>query len=153
MILYLMRHGAAADRAPSGRDRDRPLTPEGRRIVTDVAIALRRAREEDLPRVLASPALRARQTAEIVLSHAASAGLLVDERDELAPDEDAPIALARELAGGQADALLVGHQPWIEALARHLAVPGAVVPSFCTALVVGIDPSTGRVVHVVDPRA
>jgi phosphohistidine phosphatase len=153
MILYLMRHGAAEDHAKSGRDRDRVLSTKGRSAATAAAKELRRRRGHAIGLIVTSPAARALETAELVQRHAGDKHTTLEVRDELAPDEAAPLALARSLAAEGRDALIVGHQPWIEALARALAQRGPAIPSYSTSLIVGIDPHTERLVEVIDPRA
>lgn len=165
MHLYVMRHGPAEDRAPTGRDADRALTSEGREVVRRVALELRRLRGgAPLPRVVASPLVRARETGDIVASicGAPEPELL----DELSPDEGLPLALVAALAQGNADALLVGHQPNVEHLVRTLSgaygrrTANPLPAGFCAALVVALRPeppagtsSRWHVVHVLDPRA
>jgi phosphohistidine phosphatase len=61
--LYLLRHGIAEDRAPSGRDADRALTEEGKGKLHKV---LKRARKAGVSPtlILSSPLKRALETAE-----------------------------------------------------------------------------------------
>ncbi|WP_433928062.1 phosphohistidine phosphatase SixA [Sorangium cellulosum] len=165
MHLYVMRHGPAEDRAPSGRDADRRLTPEGRERVQRVANELRRVRGgAPLARVLASPLARARETAAIAAPICGAPE--VELADELALDAGLPLALVAALARGGADALLVGHQPNVEHLVRTLIDPpgrgatGLLLSSFTTALIVALEPeptpqSQGRwrVERILDPRA
>ena len=61
MTLWLLRHGEAEARARS--DAERPLTERGRKEVRRCA---ERLRGRPLQYILASPYLRAQQTAEIV---------------------------------------------------------------------------------------
>src|SRR4029077_2957390 len=59
--LLVVRHGAATGKSAGGEDRDRPLTPEGRRA----ALALGRRLKSDgitPDHVLCSPARRATET-------------------------------------------------------------------------------------------
>jgi phosphohistidine phosphatase len=165
MHLYVMRHGPAEDRAPTGRDADRALTPEGRDVVQRVALELQRLRGgAPLPRLLASPLARARETGDLVASICGAPEL--ELRDELSLDEGLPLALVDALARGSTDALLVGHQPNVEHLVRTLAGAsgrGAANPlpaGFCPALVVTLRPELPsravgrwRVTQVLDPRA
>jgi phosphohistidine phosphatase len=164
MLLYVMRHGPAEDRAPTGRDFDRELTAPGRRVVAQAAHALCEARRPlgGRPwRVLASPLRRARETAEIVAA-TVEPSPEVEIHDDLAADAGLPLDLVRALAGAGTDTLLVGHQPAVEELARslvhpsHLALPGG----FRTALVVALElvgqvrgPDRWRAAAVLDPHA
>jgi phosphohistidine phosphatase len=156
MILYVMRHGPAEDRAPSGRDGDRALTTAGREVVARSARALHEARgAQGRLRILASPLRRARETAEIVASHVTSAtGIELD--DDLAADAGLPHGLVARLAEAGADALLVGHQPNVEALVVDLLHPPPPPPpgGFRTALIVAVERvAEGRWRHaaVLDP--
>ena len=64
MILYLVRHGIAENSAPGG-DPDRRLTQQGTFRTAMVAKGLKRLGIE-LDRIVSSPYVRARQTAEII---------------------------------------------------------------------------------------
>ena len=122
MKLYLLRHGPAEERdATNARaDRDRALTSEGRAKVKRIAEAMA-AMELSFDRILSSPFVRARETAELV-----AAGLRprrpVTLCDELAAEAE-PADLLPYLAGLKPvpqDLLLVGHQPYLGALAALL---------------------------------
>jgi phosphohistidine phosphatase len=157
MILYVMRHGAAEDWGPGG-DWTRPLTPAGLEASRRVAQALFSLRGRGLDRVLCSPALRARQTAQAVLEVLAACApptLLEAEVDSsLRPEAEPPLDLAQSLQSLETqDALLVGHWPWVEALIAKLCAPGQELPRFCTAYLVGVESRSGRLVHPVDPRS
>jgi phosphohistidine phosphatase len=158
MLLYVMRHGPAEDRAPSGRDFDRALTPAGREVVTHSALALHEGRRPLGPRplrVIGSPLRRARQTAEIVASFALGPPE-VELHDDLAADAGVPHALVADLAAAGTDALLVGHQPIVQQLVGELLHP--VVPSlpagFRTALIVAlarVAPDRWHPAAIIDP--
>ncbi len=125
--LYLIRHAEAEPAGPGG-DRDRALTAQGRHRF---AALLESARAEmAVSRVVTSPYLRARQTAQLV---AEAFGVPVEEELALASGESeasSVLALARRLGPGCA---LVGHNPEISeavsAVARRgMAVaPGTIV--------------------------
>lgn len=111
MKLYLMRHGEAEQRAAS--DAARPLTARGWRQVEAVVNA-RRDELDELELVVASPYVRARQTA---------AGLLraLGRRDEpqisaqLTPNTPLP-TLGSFITTCKVDSLLlVSHQPFVGA--------------------------------------
>jgi phosphohistidine phosphatase len=151
-----MRHGAAEDRSHTGRDFDRVLTDEGRAQVRVAATRVRALRDEPLPRILSSPLARARETAEIVASIAGSPGTQFDVRDELAAAEGPLCGLVEQIQAAGRDALLVGHQPTIELVARRLATPHPdLVSGFRTALVLVLEhvaDGPWRSLTVVDPR-
>jgi len=126
MNLYLLRHGPAEprDTAQAHADRDRALTSEGRAKVKRIAEAMA-AMELSFDRILSSPFLRARETAELV-----AAGLrprcpvtLCDELAAAAKPADLPPYLAG-LKPVPRDVLLVGHQPFLGALAALLLGSG-----------------------------
>lgn len=119
--LTLVRHGKAESPGWAAGDFDRPLAAEGVREVRQVAARLARQGPPP-PRILTSPAPRARTTAELIaLAH----GL---------PPETLTLRPALYLAGlatllrliadegGEADALmLVGHNPGLSDLLRVLS--------------------------------
>ena len=113
MEIWLLRHAAAEDRADSGRDSDRALTPEGTERARAVALGLA-ALEPGILRVITSPYRRARQTADAA---AAALGLpgSVSESRALEPEND-PQEILREVSAGSGDVLLVGHQPHLGSL-------------------------------------
>jgi phosphohistidine phosphatase len=120
MELYVMRHGPAEDRAPTGRDSDRALTRPGRDVVAAAVRALHEARAAAPLRVLASPYRRARETAELLAAHF---GAEPELHDDLAADAGLPLALVEQLRAGGADTILIGHQPTVEELVRVLVHP------------------------------
>lgn len=116
MKLYLVRHAAASDIAPS--DAERELTKEGREEARVAGAALVKLGAKPT-QMLTSPLARARQTADIIA-------------EQLAFDDE--VAVFNELCNGRSTAvlvsalrqfegarsmLLVGHMP---SLADHLAV-------------------------------
>lgn len=156
MKLYVMRHGPAEDRAPSGRDFDRALTVPGREVVERSARALAAAHGGGELRVIASPFRRARETAEIVASILGAGE--PELHDDLGADGDVPFTLVREVRSSERDTLLVGHQPIVEELVRALASPARVpLPAgFRTAIVVGLEHAGEDRWHLgalIDPHA
>ncbi len=122
--LWLLRHAAAVDHAPSGRDDDRELTPEGLLRARSVARGLA-ALEPGVTRILSSPFRRAIQTAEPA---ARALGIEFSESRSLEPDRD-PEEILREIAAGEGNALIVGHQPHLGALLGLLVGgPGFEIP-------------------------
>lgn len=103
--VFLVRH-AKAEREPAHDDAARPLSAEGRARFRAHAREL--AREIRVTRIVSSPLLRARQTADLL---AEATGAAVEEEERLAAgasDGKALLALAGGLGDGVA---LVGHNP------------------------------------------
>jgi len=155
MRLYVMRHGPAEDRAPSGRDFDRALTQVGRAVVGRAARALHGARAGAPVRVIASPLRRARETAELVAIEIGAGD--PELHDDLAADAGLPLALVRDVHAAGGDAILIGHQPTVEELVRVLVHPaqaalGAGLRTATIAALVHAE-ERWRLTVVIDPHA
>jgi len=112
MLLYLMRHGIAADldALPGTPDAQRPLTEEGVKKTQAVARAL--ARLEIAPQVvLTSPLTRAVQTAEIVV---AEVGGRRRTTPALTPGSPPDRLLAEVVKLGVDTVLCTGHAPHLD---------------------------------------
>ncbi|MBI3323908.1 MAG: phosphohistidine phosphatase SixA [Candidatus Omnitrophica bacterium] len=121
MQLWLVRHAAAFSKSEAGvsTDAERPLTPAGSQAAIGVARAMKR--HGFVPdRTLASPLLRARQTAIILLAELALS-LAPELLDALTPHADPQETVAAferlQLSG---TALVVGHLPHLALLASCL---------------------------------
>lgn len=117
MQLILWRHAQAED---GKRDLERALTAKGHRQAAKMAAWLRKRLPEEF-RVLASPAVRARQTAMAL-------GVDVTVVERLAPG--ASVKSLLEAAGwpDQAGAvIIVGHQPTLGEVAAQI-VTGSAAP-------------------------
>jgi phosphohistidine phosphatase len=127
MELYILRHGLAVPRGTPGyeKDRQRPLTAEGRRKVRRIAKATRKMKLSfDL--ILSSPYVRARQTAEIV-ARVLKAGKRLKFSEHLAADGDAEelVDQLKNLYHSPRRAVLVGHEPYLSKLVSMLITGGA----------------------------
>ena len=100
-MIWLLRHGEAEDGAGKN-DIDRELTQKGKRQSTDAGRAMA-ALGVELDACLTSPAVRARDTAELACGEL---GVEVEIEDRLWGEFD-PL----ELAAGRGDVMLVGHEP------------------------------------------
>lgn len=128
MELLLVRHAIAVERGSGSYpdDRARPLTPEGRKRMAEVAAGLARLFQPDA--ILTSPILRARQTAEIL---AKTCRAPVSGLDSLGNGDH-----AATLDGAKRRAVdrvaLVGHEPWMGELLSYLLTsePGALAAPF-----------------------
>lgn len=123
--LWIVRHGAAAQRGPQWPDdAKRPLITKGERQARRLAGVLPK-----LDRLFTSPWTRAAQTAA-VLAHLAPAG--AEPLEVLADGEAAelPAALARALAGAESldrpvRVACVGHEPQLSEAIGSLIAAGA----------------------------
>ncbi len=131
--LYLMRHAKSSWDEPSLADFDRPLNQRGLAAAPFMGELLAgRGILVDL--VLSSPARRARHTAELVRK---SSGFLCPLRFDERIYEASPRALsavASEFPESIDSAMMIGHNPGLEALIKHLtgeeeAMPTAAVAS------------------------
>lgn len=124
MYLYLIRHGIAEDLAPGedsiASDELRCLTKVGRKKVVQVADRLHKL-DLKFDLVIASPLVRARQTAEILMATELSPKLEVSP--ELKPSGNLPAWLQEWDASAKTNVTslaLVGHEPnlseWAELL-------------------------------------
>jgi phosphohistidine phosphatase len=123
--LYIMRHGIAVERGVTTvmDDAKRPLTPEGKQKMGEIASGLVRAGLE-VDWVVSSPLVRARETAEIV-GEAVGSKPPMDSCEALRPGGDAE-ALITYLAkrSNRRRVLLVGHEPDMGELAARLIGAG-----------------------------
>ncbi len=120
LTLYLVRHAIAADRGPAWPDDSkRPLTPDGvkkfrraARGVADIGV--------EVDRILTSPLVRARQTAELLAAALPGDPPIVDTR-ALVPGASYEALVEAVAEHEECGALaLVGHEPGIGDLAGRL---------------------------------
>jgi phosphohistidine phosphatase len=111
MQLYFLRHGEAGKKAEwEGDDRERPLSGAGMERMKQVAAAIVSLSVRP-DRIVSSPLVRARQTAEI-MARTLKPPATLDIDDRLAPGFG-PAKLA-EIIGEHSDAealMFVGHEP------------------------------------------
>jgi len=122
-ILYLLRHAKSSWKDETLSDFDRPLKGRGRKAAEHMGQVLA---EEKLksPLVISSPAVRARETAELVLE---SADLGVEPRfDERIYEADVRTLLevVRSIPASANTAIMVGHNPGFADLLRLLVSDG-----------------------------
>jgi phosphohistidine phosphatase len=113
MDLIIWRHAEARDAADGEDDLQRPLTPRGDKQAQRMADWLNRFLPEST-RILVSPALRTRRTADAL-------GRKYRTMDALAPGAGVPQLLAAaRWPDSREPVLLVGHQPTLGLLAAYL---------------------------------
>ena len=130
--LYLLRHAKSSWKDVSLRDFDRPLKDRGRKAAKQIGKHLAREKLSD-PRVLCSPAVRARETAEIVLKHA---NLRVEvsyvDRIYEASLRDL-VQVVSEIPDDKTLAMMIGHNPGFEELLAYLTGEGRRMPTCALA--------------------
>lgn len=119
MKIYLLRHAIAVPRGTPGfdEDGDRPLTDEGRKKLALVCRGLSYL-VEDWDVILASPLVRARQTADAIAAYFETTHL-VQEAPILAPGHTTKqlVDILKDLPPVKS-ILAVGHEP---SLSQHLS--------------------------------
>jgi len=124
MLLYIVRHGIAVDIGQNGvqRDEDRMLTPIGRDRMASVADGLK-ALNCAPERIVSSPLVRARETAEI-LACRLTKSQPIETVDELST-HGTPEGTVKWLRKQNDDSvMLVGHMPGVAELTALLAGGG-----------------------------
>lgn len=147
MDVFLLRHGDAEPAGPGG-DAARPLSKEGREEVRRVAQGIERLGVA-FDRIVSSPLLRARETAEIV---AATVGYreAIEQSDLLFPGAS-PEATRALLVGAPKSILFVGHEPHMSAFVGYLT-GGAVRMKKASLAKVGLDGDRGTLAWLQTAR-
>ncbi len=138
MVLYLIRHGIAEDRSITGSDADRQLTQRGTLRTAMVAKGLKKL-DISFDRIISSPYVRARQTAEII-------GRITGHKDDILLDKRlVPHAQFEEvsdlvLENNDAQAmLLVGHEPSMGLIISGLCAGGHLMVDVKKASVTAVE--------------
>ena len=122
MELMIVRHAIAVEHGDPAyrRDEDRPLTPEGMHKFRLAARGLKEfaARPQ---RIISSPLIRARQTAEI-LRDVVAPDAKIEFCDDLVPGGDFAKALQFVKALGSERVAIVGHEPHLSGFTSYLLV-------------------------------
>ena len=155
MQLFLVRHGHAVDVQSSG------LSSDAKRVLSDKGLVRTRQAARGfavlgapVSRIVSSPLIRARQTAEIFAEELGYTGRMVI-REELEPGAD-PSALLPWLRGlTERPTMLVGHMP----ILASLLVCGSDVTDFrfkktsvcCLSIDRGLLPGTACVDSFIPP--
>jgi phosphohistidine phosphatase len=115
MQLFVIRHGIAEAASGGQADADRELTADGARKVRRMVKGLRRMRIA-FDRVLTSPWVRARNTAELLAP--------ICDREPIMTDllgEPPRAELLATIAEQSLTTAIVGHEPWLGQLVAWLA--------------------------------
>lgn len=121
--LYLLRHAKSSWADDSLSDRDRPLAPRGRRAAQRL---VRYFREQGIAPevVLCSPALRTRQTLELIEPGLGGHTEVLVEDELYGAGAEQLLLRLRRLPGEVDSALVIGHNPGVQDLAVLLVRGG-----------------------------
>lgn len=121
--LYLLRHAKSSWADDSLSDRDRPLAPRGRRAAQRL---VRYFREQGIAPelVLCSPALRTRQTLELIEPGLGGRTEVFVEDELYGAGAEQLLLRLRRLPGEVDSALVIGHNPGVQDLAVLLVRRG-----------------------------
>lgn len=107
----VIRHGAAQESAPSGRDEDRALSSEGIAEIERIAVGLA-AITRPVEAVVASPFRRARETGEIVAGALGNLPLYAEPALASGAEPETMLAaIAARFEGSRGGLAIVGHEP------------------------------------------
>lgn len=122
--LWVLRHAKAAAQGPGG-DTTRPITARGKRQAIAVSEHIASVSDSALPDlVLCSPAVRARQTADLVMATLPRARFEVDEA-LYSEDASGLIEWLKILDPEVSSLMVVGHNPTLHELCVMLAASPA----------------------------
>ena len=126
--LYLLRHAKSSWKDLTLPDFDRPLKDRGRKAAKRIGKRLASEKLND-PLVICSPAVRTRQTAEIVLKHAkVRTDVRYEERIYEASLRDL-VNVVSEIPDDKQVVILIGHNPGFEELLAYLTGEGRRMPT------------------------
>ncbi len=118
--LYLLRHAKAAPQSDGTADRDRPLTTRGQEGARAIGRWIaKHGLDPDL--ALCSPAIRTRQTMDIVAAALPRRSEIAFDKALYLADSDALLARLREIPEGVRRVMVVGHNPGLHELAQTLS--------------------------------
>ena len=156
--LYLLRHAKSSWSDPELSDFDRPLNDRGSKAAPFMGTVMReQGFSPEL--ILSSPAVRARQTAELVIGSAPLPGeFRFDERIYEASPQTLRTVVS-EVGDDVDSVMLVGHNPGMEGFIRFLTGKTESMPTAALAVIglriekwADIDASSGRLVRVIRPK-
>ncbi len=156
--LLLLRHAKAENAVGSLPDFDRALSEHGKSGAQAVGVHLKR-QDLKLDLVLSSPALRARETAELVLAAAELRSNIIFDQRIYEAGALQLLALLSEIEGVTASLLLVGHNPALADLLQTLTghpehmSPGTLAKiSLDVEQWSGVGANTGALDWLVNPK-
>ena len=156
--LHLLRHAKSSWDPPGLADADRPLAPRGERAGRLIADHVRR-RGVRPELILCSPALRARQTLELVAADLGG-GPIRYEEDIYGAAAEELLERLRRVPAATDSVLMVGHNPGHRDLAVMLGADESAIGKFPTGALATFElpawaklgPGCGRLVEFAKPK-
>ena len=133
--LYLLRHAKSSLQDATIRDFDRPLTTRGREAAKAVGHAVA-AEKLNSALVLSSPAVRARETTEIMLHSSKLAAAPRFDPQIYEADLSALLKTLGQVEDHRDVVILVGHNPGMETLVRFLTGEVRAIPAAALAKII-----------------
>jgi phosphohistidine phosphatase len=165
--LAVLRHAHSAAAATGVADFDRSLDAHGRQAARRIGEELRR-RGLDFEHMIASPAVRVRETVDEIADGLGKILNVEFESSIYEANVDDLLRVVREIPDHAAASLLVGHNPGVHALLLHLARDDAsgrrqrILGSFPTAALAIValptetwsnaEPGSGEIVELIVRR-
>lgn len=132
MTLYLMRHAKSSWKDTHLMDHERPLKKKGRKDAAGMGSLL--SGKKRTPAIIyASTAERARETAGIVAETSGYIGEIHYEQKLYLAEPDTLLAMIHQIPEDVDCALLVGHNPGLEALVQVLSGKIVALPTAAIA--------------------
>ena len=130
--LYLLRHAKSSWKDVTLPDFDRPLKDRGRKAAKRIGKHLTREKLSE-PLVVCSPAVRTRETADLVLKNAhLRVEVRFEERIYEASLRDL-VEVVSEIPDDKQVAIMIGHNPGFEELLAYLTGEGRRMPTAALA--------------------
>lgn len=117
--LTIVRHGKAADAATPEEDPGRELIAKGEKDLVRLKRVIRRL-DEPIDLIVTSPALRARQSAEVLATAIGYEERILEDAEIYAATPAALLQVVSNLPEDTSHVLLVGHNPGLEGLISGL---------------------------------
>jgi phosphohistidine phosphatase len=167
LTLSLFRHGKSSWDDPALKDFDRPLSERGQSAVPRMG-AFMAARRIAPELVLCSPAVRTRQSLDLLLPYLKNGPTVVYEDGFYLASASALLKRVRQIESKMHHVMIVGHDPGLHGLALDLAgdgnpeelqvlsskfpTAGLAVIAFKTRDWSGVKAGTGRLTLFITPR-
>jgi phosphohistidine phosphatase len=156
--LFLLRHAKSSWDDPDLSDFNRPLNNRGLKAAPKMGAMIRK-RKLQPEVVLSSPALRAKQTTEIVCEAAGLATVVCFEPEIYEATPQRLLKIVQGIDDQMNSAMLVGHNPGFEELLAALTAESQRMPTAALACIeLSIDKwcevlaGTGRLEWLVTPK-